>query len=262
MAGEFETIKVERDGHLLWITLNRPHRLNAFNDVMLEELNAALDMAEQDEGVRCVIITGEGDRAFSAGADLTMFPKLTPAKAVEAAKMGQRTFARIESFPKPVVAAINGYALGGGLELAMACDFRVAAEHAELGNPEIKLGIIPGWGGTQRLVRLVGLAKAKELAMLGDRISAEEALKIGLVNKVVPYEELRDAARDLAKRLADGPPVALRLIKQALNYASIIPVDVGTWLEAGFFGVLFSTKDMREGIEAFMSKRTPEFKGE
>ena len=262
MAGEFETIKVERDGHLLWITLNRPHRLNAFNDVMLEELNAALDMAEQDEGVRCVIITGEGDRAFSAGADLTMFPQLTPAKAVEAAKMGQRTFARIESFPKPVVAAINGYALGGGLELAMACDFRVAAEHAELGNPEIKLGIIPGWGGTQRLVRLVGLAKAKELAMLGDRISAEEALKIGLVNKVVPYEELRDAARDLAKRLADGPPVALRLIKQALNYASIIPVDVGTWLEAGFFGVLFSTKDMREGIEAFMSKRTPEFKGE
>ena len=262
MAGEFETIKVERDGHLLWITLNRPHRLNAFNDVMLEELNAALDMAEQDEGVRCVIITGEGDRAFSAGADLTMFPKLTPAKAVEASKMGQRTFARIESFPKPVVAAINGYALGGGLELAMACDFRVAAEHAELGNPEIRLGIIPGWGGTQRLVRLVGLAKAKELAMLGDRISAEEALKIGLVNKVVPYEELRNAARDLAKRLADGPPVALRLIKQALNYASIIPVDVGTWLEAAFFGVLFSTKDMREGIEAFMSKRTPEFKGE
>ena len=262
MAGEFETIKIERDENILWITLNRPHRLNAVNDVMIEELNEALNKAEEDPGVRCVIITGEGDRAFCAGADLTMFPKLTPTLALEASRMGQKVFARIESFPKPVIAAINGYALGGGLELAMACDFRIAAEHAELGNPEIKLGIIPGWGGTQRLVRLVGLAKAKELAMLGDRIPAEEALKIGLVNKVVPFEELRDAARELAKKLADGPPIALRLIKQALNYASLVPIDVGTWLEAGFFGVLFSTKDMREGIEAFMSKRTPEFKGE
>ena len=262
MAVEYETIRVERDEDILWIVLNRPHRLNAFNDVMISELSEALDKAEEDPGVRCVIITGEGDRAFSAGADVTMFPKLTPDKAVLASRMGQEVFTKIERMSKPVIAAINGYALGGGLELAMACDFRIAAEHAELGNPEIKLGIIPGWGGTQRLVRLVGLAKAKEIVMLGDRISAEEALKIGLVNKVVPFEDLRKEARALAKRLCKGPPIALKYAKWLLNFGSQFPLEIGQRLEATAFGVIFTTKDMREGIEAFMSKREPEFKGE
>jgi len=262
MAVEYETIRVERDEDILWIVLNRPHRLNAFNDVMISELSEALDKAEEDPGVRCVIITGEGDRAFSAGADVTMFPKLTPDKAVLASRMGQEVFTKIERMSKPVIAAINGYALGGGLELAMACDFRIAAEHAELGNPEIRLGIIPGWGGTQRLVRLVGLAKAKEIVMLGDRISAEEALKIGLVNKVVPFEDLRKEARALAKRLCKGPPIALKYAKWLLNFGSQFPLEIGQRLEATAFGVIFTTKDMREGIEAFMSKREPEFKGE
>ncbi|HDI01578.1 MAG TPA: enoyl-CoA hydratase/isomerase family protein, partial [Candidatus Bathyarchaeota archaeon] len=227
MAVEYETIRVERDEDILWIVLNRPHRLNAFNDVMISELSEALDKAEEDPGVRCVIITGEGDRAFSAGADVTMFPKLTPDKAVLASRMGQEVFTKIERMSKPVIAAINGYALGGGLELAMACDFRIAAEHAELGNPEIRLGIIPGWGGTQRLVRLVGLAKAKEIVMLGDRISAEEALKIGLVNKVVPFEDLRKEARALAKRLCKGPPIALKYAKWLLNFGSQFPLEIG-----------------------------------
>ncbi|RLI08524.1 crotonase [Candidatus Bathyarchaeota archaeon] len=259
---EYETIKVERDEDILWITLNRPHRLNAFNDVMVMELSDALDRAEEDPGVRCVIIIGEGDRAFSAGADVTMFPKLTPQKAVDASRLGQEVFSKVESMSKPVIAAINGYALGGGLELALACDFRIAAEHAELGNPEIRLGILPGWGGTQRLVRLVGLAKAKEIVLLGDRIPAEEALKIGLVNKVVPFEKLREEARALAKRLCEGPPLAIKYAKWLLNFGTQAPLDIGLRLESGIFGVLFTTKDMREGIEAFMSKRKPEFKGE
>ncbi|HEW89953.1 MAG TPA: enoyl-CoA hydratase/isomerase family protein [Candidatus Bathyarchaeota archaeon] len=259
---EYETIKLERDEDILWIILNRPHRLNAFNDVMISELSEALDKAEEDPGVRCVIITGEGDRAFSAGADVTMFPRLTPDKAVAASRLGQEVFTKIERMSKPVIAAINGYALGGGLELAMACDFRIAAEHAELGNPEIRLGILPGWGGTQRLVRLVGLAKAKELVMLGDRIPAEEALRIRLVNKEVPFEDLRKEARALAKRLCKGPPIALKYAKWLLNFGSQFPLEIGQRLEATAFGVIFTTKDMREGIEAFMSKREPEFKGE
>ena len=259
---QFETIKVERDEDILWITLNRPHRLNAFNETMVRELSEALDLAEEDPGVRAVIIIGEGDRAFSAGADITMFPKLKPHEAVEASRLGQEVFAKVERMSKPVIAAINGYCLGGGLELAMACDFRIAAEHAELGNPEIRLGIIPGWGGTQRMVRLVGLAKAKELIMLGDRIPAEEALRIGLVHKVVPFEKLREEARALAKRLAEGPPIALKFAKWLLNFGTQFPLDMGQRLEASCFGVVFTTKDMREGIEAFMSKRKPEFKGE
>ncbi|RLG71492.1 MAG: hypothetical protein DRO08_04640, partial [Thermoprotei archaeon] len=200
-AKGYETIKIEREDGIVWIILNRPHRLNSINDTMVNELMDVLDTVEEDESVRCVIITGEGDRAFCAGADITMFPKLTPVTAFEAARLGQRIFSRIEALSKPVIAAINGYALGGGLELALACDFRIAAEHAELGSPEIRLGLIPGWGATQRLVRVVGVAKAKELVMFGDRLKAEDALKLGLVNKVVPYEQLRDEARAMAKRL-------------------------------------------------------------
>jgi enoyl-CoA hydratase/carnithine racemase len=183
----YETIKVKREESTLWIILNRPHRLNSFNDILIEELGDMLDTAEKDPSVKCVAIIGEGDRAFSAGADVTMFPKATPVKAEEFSRRGQKTFGKIEEMTKPVVAAINGFALGGGLELALACDFRVAAEHAELGSPEITLGLIPGWGGTQRLARIVGLAKAKEMVMLGIRLKADEALKIGLVHKVVHY---------------------------------------------------------------------------
>jgi len=262
MSKPYETIKIEREENIVWITLNRPHRLNAFNDVLIEELSEALDTVENDPSVRCVIITGEGDRAFSAGADITAFPKATPVKAEEFARGGQKVFSKIEEMSKPVIAAINGYALGGGLELALACDFRIASEHAELGSPEINLGIIPGWGGTQRLVRTVGLRNAKKLVMLGERIKADEALKMGLIDKVVPFEKLREEAKALAKKLAEGPPIAMKYAKHALNFGSQVPLDIGLRLEATLMALLFSTQDIKRGIEAFMSKRKPEFKGD
>ncbi|MBS7647315.1 enoyl-CoA hydratase/isomerase family protein [Candidatus Bathyarchaeota archaeon] len=261
MSKEYETIKMEREENVLWLILNRPHRLNAFNDVLMEELADALDTAEKDQSIRCVVITGEGDRAFSAGADITMFPKVTPVKAEEFSRMGQKVFSKIEEMSKPVIAAINGFALGGGLELALACDFRIAAEHAELGSPEITLGLIPGWGGTQRLVRIVGLAKAKEMVMLGTRLKAEEALKIGLVHKVVHYEDLRSEARQLAKKLCEGPPIALKYAKYALNFGTQVPLEAGLHIESALMALTFSTEDIKEGIEAFMSRRKAEFKG-
>ena len=262
MSKPYETIRIEREESIVWIILNRPHRLNAFNDVLIQELSEALDTAENDPSVRCVVITGEGDRAFSAGADITAFPKATPVKAEEFARAGQKVFSKIEEMSKPVIAAINGYALGGGLELALACDFRIASEHAELGSPEINLGIIPGWGGTQRLVRIVGLRNAKRLVMLGERLKADEALKMGLIDKVVPFEKLREEAKALAQRLAEGPPIAMKYAKHAFNFGSQVPLDAGLRLEATLMALLFSTQDIKRGIEAFMSKRKPEFKGD
>jgi enoyl-CoA hydratase/3-hydroxyacyl-CoA dehydrogenase len=261
VSKSYETIKVEREQNTLWIILNRPHRLNTFNDVLMEEFSDILDTAEKDTSVRCVVITGEGDRSFSAGADVTMFPKATPVNAEEFSRAGQRTFAKVEEMTKPVIAAINGYALGGGLELALACDFRIAAEHAELASPEITLGLIPGWGGTQRLVRTVGLAKAKEMVMLGNRYKSDEALRMGLVHKVVHYEKLKDEVRELAKKLSEGPPVAMKYAKHALNFGTQVPLEVGLRLEAGLVGLSFSTEDLKEGVEALMSRRKADFKG-
>jgi enoyl-CoA hydratase/3-hydroxyacyl-CoA dehydrogenase len=261
LSKAYETVKVEREESVLWIVLNRPHRLNAFNEVLMEELSDVLDTAEKDQSVRCVIITGEGDRAFSTGADLTMFPKATPVKAEEFSRSGQKLFGKIEEMSKPVIAAINGFALGGGLELALACDLRVAAEHAELGNTEILRGLIPGWGGTQRLVRVVGLARAKEMIILGNMLRAEEALKIGLVHKVVHYEKLRDEVKELATKLSEGPPIALKYAKHALNFGTQVPLDAGLRLESGLMGLAFSTDDLKEGVEAFMTRRKAEFKG-
>jgi enoyl-CoA hydratase/3-hydroxyacyl-CoA dehydrogenase len=257
----YETIKIEREENTLWIILNRAHRLNAFNDVLIEELGDMLNTAENDPSVKCVVVTGDGDRAFSAGADVTMFPKATPVKAEEFSRAGQKTFGKIEEMSKPVIAAINGFALGGGLELALACDFRIAAEHAELGSPEIQLGLIPGWGGTQRLVRTVGFPKAKEMVMLGTRLKADEALKAGLVHKVVHFDKLKDEVRELAKKLAVGPPVALKYAKEAVNFGAQVPLEVGLRLESALMGLSFSTDDLKEGVEAMMAKRKAEFKG-
>ncbi len=261
LSKSYETVKIEREQNTLWIILNRPHRLNSFNDVLIEELGDALDTAEKDSSIRCVIITGDGDRAFSAGADVTMFPKATPVKAEEFSRAGQSVFGKIEQMSKPVIAAINGFALGGGLELALVCDFRVAAEHAELGSPEIGLGLIPGWGGTQRLVRLIGLPRAKELVMLGSRLKADEALRIGLVNRVVHFEKLKDETQSMAQKLSDGPPVAMKYAKHALNFGTQVPLEAGLRLEASMMGLAFSTEDLKEGVEAFMSRRKAEFKG-
>jgi len=258
---KYDSIIVKKEEAVGWITLNRPHRLNTLTSEMIDELHAALNDFEADKEIRCIVITGAGDKAFSAGADVTAFTGLTPSTAAEAAAKGQGLFSRLEKMGKPVVASLNGYALGGGLEMASACDFRLASENAELGQPETNLGLIPGWGGTQRLVRLIGLARAKEIIMLAGRISAEEAVKIGLVNKVVPRDKLHEETVVLAKKLAEGPPVALRLAKEALNFGTQVPLDIGLKLEAEAFGIVLSTKDVMEGVSAFMSKRKPEFKG-
>jgi enoyl-CoA hydratase/3-hydroxyacyl-CoA dehydrogenase len=181
--------------------------------------------------------------------------------AADASMKGHELTAHIDRIGKPVIACINGYALGGGLEVALACDFRIASESAQLGATEIKLGLIPGWGGTQRLTRLVGLAKAKELILMGDRIPAQEALRIGLVTKVVPLAKLVEETKVFAKNFVDGPPVALKAAKHALNYATQEPLDIGLKFESEAFGIVLSTKDVMEGVSAFMSKRKPEFKG-
>jgi enoyl-CoA hydratase/3-hydroxyacyl-CoA dehydrogenase len=257
----YESIIVKKEEGIGWLTLNRPHRLNTLTSEMIDEMSSALNDFEADKEIKCIVITGTGDKAFSAGADVTAFTGVTPATAVEASSKGQTLYTRLERIGKPVIASLNGYALGGGLEMASACDFRIASEDAQLGQPEINLGLIPGWGGTQRLVRLVGLAKAKHMILLGDRISAEEAAKIGLVNMVVPKAKLHEETLAFAKRLADGPPVALKLAKEALNFGSQVPLDVGLKLEAAAFGIVMSTKDVMEGVSALMSKRKPEFKG-
>ncbi len=261
MYTNYETIKVEKKEGILWIYLNRPDKLNVFNMKMLEELSDVMNRIEDDEGVRCVIITGEGERAFCAGADLEMLSKLDPQGAWKLSEIGQRLMNKIESLRVPVIAAINGYALGGGLELALACDFRVATENAQLGNPEVKLGIIPGWGATQRLARIVGLSRAMEILMLGERISALEALKMGLVHKVVPEEKLEEEVASLARIIAKGPTIAQSLIKRVLNLGSQVPLNVGLELERQAFSILFSTEDAKEGLQAFLSKRKPVFKG-
>jgi enoyl-CoA hydratase/3-hydroxyacyl-CoA dehydrogenase len=257
----YEFLIVKKEEGIGWITLNRPHRLNTLTSDMVDEMHSALNDFEADKDVKCIVITGAGEKAFSAGADVTAFTGLTPATAVEASSKGQALFSRLEKIGKPVIASLNGYTLGGGLEMALACDFRLAAENAEMGQTESKLGLIPGWGGTQRLVRIIGLAKAKELILLGERIPAEEAARIGLVHKVVPREKLQEETVALARKLADGPPVALKLAKEALNFGTQVPLDIGLKMEAEAFGIVLSTKDVMEGVSAFMSKRKPEFKG-
>jgi enoyl-CoA hydratase/3-hydroxyacyl-CoA dehydrogenase len=257
----YEDIIVKKEEGIGWITLNRPHRLNTMTLDMMNEFISALNDFESDKEVKCVVITGAGEKAFSAGADMSMFSGMTPSLATDGSMKGQEVPAKIEQMGKPVIACINGYALGGGLELSLACDFRIASESAQMGQTEMKLGLMPGWGGTQRLVRIIGLAKAKELVMLGDRITAEQALKIGLVTKVVPLAKLVEETKAFAKNFVDGPPVALKAAKHALNYATQVPLDVGLKFESEAFGIVASTKDVMEGVSAFMSKRKPEFKG-
>ncbi len=262
-TAEFKEIILRKEPPLAWIILNRPHRLNALTITMLEEMSKALDMLWDDKEVRVVIIRGAGDRAFSAGADVTSFQgPLHTYYFFLYNRRFQDAVNKIERFPKPVIAAIDGYALGGGLEIAMACDFRIATDRSELGQPEINLGIIPGAGGTQKLIRYVGLGRAKELIMLGDRIKADEAYRIGLVNRVVPREKFEDEVKSFAMRLAQGPPIALTYAKYAINFGTQVPVDIGMMLEAAFFSMAVNTKDAQEGVMAFAMRRKPEFKGE
>ncbi len=255
-----KTILVRLEPPIAWIVLNRPDKLNAITLEMLKEISEAFDELEEDERIRVVILTGTG-RAFSAGADVTSFTGVTPVKAMIFSRKFQEVLFKIEYYTKPVIAALNGFTLGGGLEMAMAADFRIASETAQLGQPEINLGFIPGAGGTQRLPRLIGRARAKELIYTGDMIPASEAYKMGLVDKVVPPEKLEQEARAFALKLAEKPPLALMAAKYAIQIGMETSIWTGMALESSLFGLLFSTEDVIEGVTAFLEKRKPKFKG-
>ena len=255
MSKGYKTIKLKKKQQIAWVTLDRPDKLNAINAVMLQELSEAIDNLKEDANVRCIIITGKGEKAFSAGADFTELRKITPNTAIEFSMKGQQVFTKLETFSKPVIAAINGYTLGGGLELALACDFRLASSNAQFGCLEIKLGIIPAWGGTQRLPLIVGLAEAKRLIMLGDKVKAEEAEKMGLVDKVVAHKELEAKVEALAQKLCEISPEALKYVKLAVNSEIQPCIDLGLKKEREFFAMLFSAKETRKNIEDFWSQR-------
>lgn len=254
------TLCEKKDG-IATITINRPEVLNVLNKETYVEILSRLDDAEKDENVKVVVLTGVGEKAFCAGLDLKTVKEISPVEMVELAKLGHKLTLAIEDLAKPVIAAINGYALGGGLELAMACDIRIASENARLGQPEVNVGLIPGNGGTQRLPRLVGKGIAKELILTGKIIDAKTAQTLGLVNKVVPPEELKSAVEELAKELMGKPPLALKLAKELINISTETDLKIGLAYEAEAVGVLASTEDFREGIRAFLEKRKPEFKG-
>jgi len=258
---KMEEVLVKKSPPLGWVVLNRPHRLNAITQKMIEELSTAIRMLEADDKVRVVIVKGEGERAFSAGADFSAYEFTSPSKMFDTARRWYEVFSTLERLHKPVIAAINGYALGGGCELALSCDFRLASEESQIGLTETRFGLIPGAGGTQRLVRIVGLAKAKELIFLGEKVSAQDALKLGLVNRVFKKNEFEEGVLNFAGRLAKQPPIALKLAKYATTLSSQVPSDIGELFEAGGFGLLLSTQDASEGISAFLSKREPEFSG-
>ena len=257
----FDNLHLERDGAVAVLTISRPQVLNALDSPTLDALRRAALEVKHDRAVRAVIVTGAGDKAFVAGADINELARQTPAEGREHALRGQHVFDLIEHLGKPVVAAINGYALGGGCELAMACTLRIAADTARLGQPEITLGIMPGYGGTQRLSRLVGKGVALDLLLSGRQVTAAEALRLGLVNAVVPAAELMTAARALAADLAARAPIAAQYIIEAVNRGLEIPLDQAQGLEAALFGLLASTDDGREGTAAFLEKRKPEFRG-
>ena len=256
-----ENVRTEKKDGILIITVDRPKVLNALNAQTVAEIGEAFAAARDDESVRCVILTGGGEKAFVAGADINELAQMTPITGKAVAEKGQRVFRAIEKFPKPVIAAINGFALGGGCELALACHIRIASERAQLGLPEVTLGIIPGYGGTQRMARLLGKGKALELILTGDRIDAMEAERIGLVNKTVPADQLMSTAEAMARTLAKRGPLAVRAAIEAVMSGSEMPMDEGQFLEATLFGLLASSEDMKEGMSAFLEKRPAIFQG-
>ncbi len=257
----FENLLLDRDGSVAILTINRPAVRNALNSQTVDELRRVLLDLRHDAGVRSVVITGAGDKAFIAGADINELTVQTPVGGREHALRGQHVIDLIENLGKPVIAAINGFALGGGCELAMACTLRIAADTAKLGQPEINLGIIPGYAGTQRLARLVGRGRALEILLTGDLVTADEAYRIGLVNRVVPAAELMNEARKLAAVLASKAPIAVRYILDAVGRGLDMAFADGERYEATLFGLVSATEDMREGTRAFLEKRKAEFKG-
>ena len=248
-------------GAIRVITVDRPDKLNALNAATLDALHAAFDAAAADDAIRVVVLTGAGPKAFVAGADIAEMSALAPVQGRDFSLRGQRMMRRVERMPKPVVAMINGFALGGGLELAMCCHLRIAADSAKLGQPEINLGLIPGFGGTQRLLRLAGRAAVLELCLTGAPIDAARAQQLGIVNRVVPAAELEAETMKLATQLANAAPLALRGILDCVNVGGECGIEEGLEYETAQFGLMFSTRDMREGTQAFLERRKPEFNG-
>jgi enoyl-CoA hydratase len=257
---ELANVVVERENAIGIISMNRPNALNALNSETLSDLKTAVKAMGDDPEVSVIIITGTGEKAFVAGADIKEMQDMTPLEARTFMHFGQRVFSDIDNSPKPVIAAVNGYALGGGCELALSCDIILASESAKFGLPEVTLGIHPGFGGTQRLPRLVGAAKAKEMIFTGEMIDAAEAKAIGLVNKVVPRDKLMDEAKDLANKILKNGQIAIRLVKSAINAGLNVPLDKGLAYEAETQGLAFATEDKSEGLTAFLEKRKPNFK--
>lgn len=252
---ELENVILEKEGHLAIVTINRPKALNALNSATLNDLDTVLKDLENDTNVYAVILTGAGEKSFVAGADIAEMKDLNEAQGKEFGELGNKVFLRLENLNKPVIAAIQGFALGGGCEIAMACDIRIASETALFGQPETGLGITPGFGGTQRLTRIVGLGKAKELIYTAKNIKAEEAYRIGLVNKIVPLEELMNEAKKMALNIIKNAPVAVRLCKDAINRGIQVGIDEAVMIEAEDFGKCFATEDQSEGMTAFLERR-------
>jgi enoyl-CoA hydratase len=257
----YQNLTVETKDGVAIVTINRPDKLNALNDRTMEELDAAFTALQGDAGVRGVLLTGAGEKAFVAGADIGELSTQSPVDGKERSIRGQRVLDRIERLGKPVVAAVNGFALGGGCELAMACHVRIASENARLGTPEVKLGIMCGYAGSQRLPRLVGKGRALELLLSGEMVDAAEALRIGLVNRVVPREQLLAEAEALLRKMLGNGPVSLRFTLEAVNAGLEMPLPEAQLLEATLFGLICTTQDMKEGTAAFLEKRPPKFQG-
>lgn len=256
----FKNLIVEQDGNIAIVYVNRPEALNALNYATVQDLQQAFAELENNDGVDIIILTGAGEKAFVAGADIGSMKDFDPLAGKAFAAFGHKVLAEIENNKKPVIAAVNGFALGGGCELAMACDIRIASEKAKFGQPEVNLGITPGFAGTQRLPRLVGKGIAKELIYTADIIDAQEALRIGLVNKVVPADKLLDAAKERAKKISSKAPIAIRLAKQAINEGLEMDSERAYAHEANCFGFCFATEDQKEGMSAFLEKRPAKFK--
>jgi enoyl-CoA hydratase len=257
----YENLKVETRDGVAVVTINRPEKLNALNDRTVEELDAAFTAIGADPQVRGAILTGAGEKAFVAGADIAELSTQSPVDGKERSIRGQKVFDRIENLGKPVIAAVNGFALGGGCELALACHVRVASENAKLGTPEVKLGIMCGYAGTQRLPRLVGKGRALEMLLTGEMVGAQDALRIGLVNRVVPRESLLQEAETLLRQMLANGPVSLRFTLEAVNAGLEMPLREGQYLEATLFGLICTTEDMKEGTGAFLEKRPAKFQG-
>jgi enoyl-CoA hydratase len=252
---ELENVILKKECHLATVTINRPKALNALNSATLKDLDTVLEDLEKDSNIYAVILTGAGEKSFVAGADIAEMKDLNEDEGTAFGELGNKVFLRLENLNKPVIAAIQGFALGGGCEISMACDIRIASETALFGQPEVGLGITPGFGGTQRLARIVGLGKAKELIYTARNIKADEALVCGLVNKVVPLESLMDEAKKMASKIIANAPIAVRLCKDAINRGMQVAIDEAVMIEAADFGKCFASEDQTEGMSAFLERR-------